>query len=59
VRERTRAASAEGTAIHWRGAATAARFPPLPPATVNLHRRLKERFDPAGVFNRGRLMAGL
>jgi glycolate oxidase FAD binding subunit len=59
VRERTRAAAAEGTAIHWRGAATGARFPALPPALVTLHRRLKERFDPTGVFNRGRLMAGL
>jgi glycolate oxidase FAD binding subunit len=57
VRERARAV--EGTAVHWRGAATATRFPPLPPALATLHRRLKERFDPAGVFNRGRLMAGL
>ena len=57
VRERARAA--EGTALHWRGAATAARFAAMPPILASLHRRLKERFDPAGVFNRGRLMAGL
>jgi len=26
---------------------------------ARLHRRLKERFDPHGIFNPGRLLAGL
>lgn len=31
------------------------RFPALPPATMELHRRLKRVFDPADILNRGRL----
>ncbi|MBV9316958.1 MAG: glycolate oxidase subunit GlcE [Gammaproteobacteria bacterium] len=57
MRERARAV--QGTALHWRGAPPGKRFPPLPAAIASLHRRLKERFDPAGVFNRGRLIAGV
>jgi glycolate dehydrogenase FAD-binding subunit len=57
VRERARTAG--GTALRWRGPAPEGRFHPLPAAIVTLHRRLKERFDPAGIFNRGRLIAGL
>jgi glycolate oxidase FAD binding subunit len=30
-------------------------FAPLPPALLMLHRNLKQRFDPRGIFNRGRL----
>lgn len=30
-------------------------FAPLPPALAELHRRLKTVFDPAGIFNPGRL----
>ena len=30
-------------------------FQPLPPALLDLHRRLKQGFDPAGIFNPGRL----
>lgn len=30
-------------------------FTPLPPALAVLHRNLKQRFDPHGIFNRGRL----
>ncbi|MCC2682500.1 MAG: linked oxidase-like protein [Nitrosospira multiformis] len=30
-------------------------FHPLPPAMMNIHRRLKEKFDPTGIFNPGRL----
>ncbi|WP_341325397.1 glycolate oxidase subunit GlcE [Methylotuvimicrobium sp. KM2] len=30
-------------------------FHPLPPALLNIHRRLKRQFDPAGIFNPQRL----
>lgn len=30
-------------------------FHPLPPALLNVHRQIKKAFDPAGIFNRGRL----
>jgi glycolate oxidase FAD binding subunit len=33
----------------------AAVFHPLPPAMMNIHRRLKEKFDPMRIFNPGRL----
>jgi glycolate dehydrogenase FAD-binding subunit len=57
---RAAAAAAGGTALCWRGAAPAeGRFHPLPPTLARLHRSLKERFDPHGIFNPGRLLAGL
>lgn len=56
---RTLACAAGGTALCWRGPAPAGRFHPLPPALARLHRRLKERFDPHGIFNPGRLLAGV
>jgi glycolate dehydrogenase FAD-binding subunit len=56
---RALACAAGGTALCWRGPAPAGRFHPLPPVLVRLHRRLKERFDPHGIFNPGRLLAGL
>jgi len=31
----------------------------LPPALMDIHRALKAAFDPAGIFNPGRLVAGL
>jgi glycolate oxidase FAD binding subunit len=31
------------------------RFSPLKPATEQIHRRLKAEFDPAGIFNPGRM----
>jgi glycolate oxidase FAD binding subunit len=31
-------------------------FTPLTPALATLHRNLKQRFDPKGIFNRGRLV---
>src|SRR5258708_4137906 len=52
-------AGAPGTALCWGGPAPAGRFHPLPPVLARLHRRLKERFDPHGIFNPGRLLAGL
>ncbi len=30
-------------------------FAPLPPALMQLHQRLKQGFDPAGILNRGRM----
>ena len=30
-------------------------FTPLPPASYRIHQQLKQRFDPRGIFNRGRL----
>ena len=54
------ATSAGGTALCWKGAPPASgRFHPLQPAVAALHRRLKERFDPHGIFNPGRLIAGI
>jgi glycolate oxidase FAD binding subunit len=34
-------------------------FTPLPPALAAIHRRLKSEFDPAGIFNPGRMYAEL
>ncbi len=34
-------------------------FTPLPPAMLELHRRIKRAFDPHGLFNPGRLYPGL
>jgi glycolate oxidase FAD binding subunit len=51
--------AAGGTAIHWRGGAAGGRFHPLSPGVRRVHERLKARFDPHGIFNRGRLVTGL
>jgi len=53
------ASAAGGTAMRWRGPGTGSRFHPLPPALTEIHRRLKQSFDPEGIFNPGRLLAGL
>jgi len=53
------ARSAGGSALHWRGGANGARFDALAPAALEIHRRLKSRFDPRGIFNPGRMVAGL
>ena len=45
-----------GHATLFRGKAPAdGVFAPLAPALQTLHRNLKQRFDPKGIFNRGRL----
>ena len=45
-----------GHATLFRGASpTDGTFSPLAPALLSLHRNLKQRFDPKGIFNRGRL----
>ncbi len=56
---RNAARAAHGSAMRWRGPPGAGCFPPLPAPIASLHQRLKQRFDPAGIFNRGRLIAGL
>lgn len=54
------ASAAGGSAIRWRGPTPpTGRLHPLQPAVATLHRRLKDRFDPHGIFNPGRLLAGL
>ncbi len=54
------AQTAGGHATLYRGArAGEAVFTPLPAGLMALHRRLKAAFDPAGVFNPGRMYEGL
>jgi glycolate oxidase FAD binding subunit len=53
---REAAARSGGHATLFRGGDRAAGvFHPLPPALMTLHRNLKQAFDPAGIFNPGRL----
>ena len=56
---RAKAAAVGGTATLWRGEREATMFHPLAEANLDLHRRLKQQFDPNGIFNRGRLLAEL
>jgi glycolate oxidase FAD binding subunit len=57
---RARAAELGGHATLFRGGdRTQGVFTPLSPAILAIHRRLKAQFDPAGIFNPGRLVAGL
>jgi glycolate oxidase FAD binding subunit len=56
---RERALAAGGSALHWRGGNPGSRFHTLAPAVLEIHRRLKSRFDPRGIFNPGRLIADL
>ena len=55
------AVAAGGTALCWRGTppAGSGRFHPLQPTVAALHHRLKQQFDPHGIFNPGRMIAGL
>jgi glycolate oxidase FAD binding subunit len=55
-RLREAAKAAGGHAALFRGTTPAdGAFAPLPPALLQLHRNLKQRFDPSGILNRGRL----
>ncbi|MBK4738252.1 glycolate oxidase subunit GlcE [Noviherbaspirillum pedocola] len=53
---RTSAAKAGGHATLFRGGARDDVFHPLQPAVATIHRRLKNAFDPAGIFNPGRML---
>ena len=53
------AAAVGGTGLCWRGAAARGRFHPLSATSLELHRRLKQRLDPRGIFNPNRLVRGL
>ena len=59
VQVREMATRAGGHATLWRGIRDTTMFQPLDPSSLQLHRRLKARFDPHGIFNPGRLIAGL
>jgi glycolate oxidase FAD binding subunit len=54
------AAAAGGHAVLFRATdKSAGAFAPLQPPLDRIHRELKHAFDPEGVFNRGRLVAGI
>ena len=53
---REKAKAAGGHATLFRGdAPPGGHFAPLAPAMMSLHHNLKQRFDPKGIFNHGRL----
>jgi glycolate oxidase FAD binding subunit len=57
---RQAAAEVGGSATLFRASPSAqagatGRFSPLPPALAQIHQRLKNEFDPAGIFNPGRM----
>ena len=56
---RAAAERAGGSAILWRGTRDTTMFHPLDAANLALHRRLKQQFDPHGIFNPARLIADL
>ncbi|NEX61449.1 glycolate oxidase subunit GlcE [Noviherbaspirillum galbum] len=55
VREAAR--RADGHAALFQGDKSAGVFHPLAPAVAAIHQRLKSNFDPAGIFNPGRMYA--
>lgn len=52
---RRRAARSSGHATLFKGSVDCGRFQPLSPALEGIQRRIKEAFDPRGVFNRCRM----
>ena len=55
VRGAALAAGGHATLFRTARADAAGRMTPLAPALATIHERLKQQFDPAGIFNRGRL----
>lgn len=58
IREQVGAMGGHATLMRG-GDRTAGAFQPLAAPMLAIHRRLKQQFDPAGVLNPGRLVAGL
>jgi glycolate oxidase FAD binding subunit len=56
---RARAASVGGHATAFKGGDRRASFHPLDPGVAAIHRRLKAEFDPADIFNPGRLYSSI
>ena len=56
---RSRARQLGGHATLFRGGERSKVFTPLSAGLLGIHRRLKAEFDPAGIFNPGRLYPGL
>ena len=56
---RARAAACGGHATLFRGGERREVFAPLAAPIAAIHRRLKSEFDPAGIFNRGRMYADI
>jgi glycolate oxidase FAD binding subunit len=57
---REAAAAVGGHAVLFRAQdKSAGSFAPLAPALARIHQGLKQQFDPAGLFNQGRLLPGL
>ena len=56
---RALAERAGGTAALWHGRRNGPMFHPLAASNLELHRRLKNEFDPHAIFNRGRMIAEL
>jgi glycolate oxidase FAD binding subunit len=52
---RARAAALGGHATRFRGGQRREVFTPLPAPIAAIHKRLKAEFDPAGIFNAGRM----
>jgi glycolate oxidase FAD binding subunit len=55
VREAALAAGGHATLFRTPRADTAGRMTPLAPVIASIHQRLQQQFDPAAIFNRGRL----
>ena len=55
VRDAALAAGGHATLFRTDRADASARMTPLSPALATIHERLEKQFDPAGLFNRGRL----
>jgi len=58
-RIRAAASSAGGHATAFRGSRDDSPFTPLDAVNLRVHHRLKRTFDPQGIFNPGRMYAGL